>query len=236
MKFDKILEYQKLDAEALSLNDVINGSRERAQFLGVRAKHTEAEENKNKLFAEAHEIISQADRTSQKADELSAKIEEIAAFIDKASDINEIDYYVRQLTALSDELSALERDIHKDITKADSIALSYKNFAEISQKSQAAMGTAKVEYDKLMKQVLSKAQPLMEKLKQLEKDIEPWMLKAYMNLRAAKKLPAFVEHTAGDSCCGRCGMDFASDTQSKLKKAGDYAECPNCHRVLYIPD
>ena len=35
---------------------------------------------------------------------------------------------------------------------------------------------------------------------------------------------------------GRCFMDVPNDTKSKLRNVGDYAECPNCRRILYVAD
>jgi len=31
-------------------------------------------------------------------------------------------------------------------------------------------------------------------------------------------------------------MDLPNDTKSKLRNVGDYAECPNCRRILYVAD
>lgn len=61
-------------------------------------------------------------------------------------------------------------------------------------------------------------------------------MNAYLALRTAKKMPAFVAYDKTKGVCGRCFMDLPNDTKSKLRNVGDYAECPNCRRILYVAD
>ncbi|HKL93659.1 MAG TPA: C4-type zinc ribbon domain-containing protein [Clostridia bacterium] len=236
MKFDNILEYQKIDADLIVIEDAIKGSRERALTFNAKSKLDEATEMIKRLHAESTDVISQYERISQKANELVAKINELDGIIGKAGDLNEVEYYNKMLAGLVDELSQLEKDLNKDISKVDVITANFKSTWEAGQKATALYKNARNEYEKLKAEKTSEAKPLVEKLEELSKNIEPRIIEIYKSLRANRKLPAFVEYVPEDKRCGRCFMDLPSDAQTKLKKAGDVSECPNCHRFLYIPD
>lgn len=236
MKFDKILEYQKLDMEYLAIEDSLRNSRERALYNALKSKQNELVSAQERFFGEAQEILSQEERLDLKSKELATKIAEIGTYIDKASDLNEIEFYSKQLSSLFDELTMLQRDVERDLTKSDGISFNYKISAEEKLKADTQLRSAEISYAKIHKEKENEATPIYVKTKQLKSEIEPELLRLYKQLRDNRKLPAFVEYSPEDKRCGRCFMDIASDTQSKLKKPGDYAECPNCHRVLFLPD
>ncbi|MDD4839405.1 MAG: C4-type zinc ribbon domain-containing protein [Clostridia bacterium] len=236
MKFDNILEYQRIDADLVTIEDAIKNSSERVRVYNYKLKLDEATEMVKRLQAESADVVAQYERIAQKANELVAKITELEGIIGKADDLNEVEYYTKMLSGLIDELSQIERDVNKDMSKADNISFEYKKTWEQGQKATTAYKNARIEYEKLKMERSIEAKPLADELSKLTKVIEPRMLEIYKGLRANKKLPAFVEYQPEDKRCGRCFMDIPSDTQGKLKKAGDYAECPNCHRALYIPD
>lgn len=236
MKFDNILEYQKIDAELIVIEDATKSSRERTLAVNAKIKLDEATATIKRLHAESTDLISQYERISQKANELVTKINELDGIIGKAGDINEVDYYNKMLTSLLDELNQLERDVNKDVYKVDGITSNFKSTWEAGRKATSAYQIARAEYEKFKMQKTAEAKPLAERLGVLAKKIEPKIMQAYKTLRANRKLPAFVEYVPEDKRCGRCFMDLPSDAQTKLKKAGDFSECPNCHRYLYIVD
>ena len=57
-------------------------------------------------------------------------------------------------------------------------------------------------------------------------------MEIYERCRGEKKLPAIVEKN-GDYC-GACGVEIDADLKGKLKKSGDFVECPNCHKVIVV--
>ena len=80
---------------------------------------------------------------------------------------------------------------------------------------------------------MEKAKPIARQLQAIKKELDEAMLKKYLELRNAKKMPAFVVYNAGN--CGACGMDIAIEVGRKLNKSGDMAECPHCGRIVFVP-
>ena len=91
-------------------------------------------------------------------------------------------------------------------------------------------------YNAFAGKVQPRVTELKAKLKALEDKVPTEFMTAYKSLRAAKKTPAFVPYKPESGTCGRCFMEVSGATRGKLKNPGDYAECPNCRRILYIPE
>lgn len=126
MKFDTILEYQNIDRELLALENEFSKSKERAVYVAAKSKLESATETVGKLSHEAAELLSNYNKLSARAEELKAKLDEFDGILDGVADVNEADYYIRQIGAISDEIAALERDAAKDGERIDSIGAEYK--------------------------------------------------------------------------------------------------------------
>ena len=66
-------------------------------------------------------------------------------------------------------------------------------------------------------------------------------MKKYKALRDAKRLPAFIAYDTDPKgywygCCAGCRQELSGAVKGKLKNPGDYAECSDCGRILYIPE
>ena len=75
-----------------------------------------------------------------------------------------------------------------------------------------------------------------KRLKAIAKDVEKEFIDKYIALKKDKKIPAFVKFDSKVHMCSGCNMELSADTLSKLKKQGDWTECPNCGRILFIED
>lgn len=96
--------------------------------------------------------------------------------------------------------------------------------------------SAKADYDNLVRKLQPRVVEIKSQLNALKAEIPENIMNAYLALRTAKKMPAFVAYDKTKGVCGRCFMDVPNDTKSKLRNVGDYAECPNCRRILYVAD
>jgi len=90
---------------------------------------------------------------------------------------------------------------------------------------------AKNALDMKRNQLLGSAKPITEKLRVMGESIDPKLFEKYRALRASKKMPACVPIQDGN-CLG-CGMNIQIEVEKKLTKEGDWAECPNCGRIVY---
>ncbi|MDE5601905.1 MAG: hypothetical protein K2J16_05350, partial [Clostridia bacterium] len=95
---------------------------------------------------------------------------------------------------------------------------------------------AKAEYTVYVSEMQPKVASIRAQLAELKKEIPEKIMEVYQSLRSSKKMPAFVEYDPNRKMCGRCFMGVPNDVCSKLRNPGDYAECPNCRRVLFVPE
>lgn len=236
MKFDKILEYQKIDQDLLALETEVAKSKERAVLAMAKQKLDGATETIGRLSQEAVDLLGAYNRINGKIDKLKSRLDEFDGIIDDIEDAAEADYYIKQIGTIAEEISALERESQRDAAKIDEVNDSYKRTWEQGKKAADAYKSARAEYEGFVKARQPKVAEINVRLTALKNDIPQELLDTYNTLRQAKKLPAFVEYNSESNVCGRCFMDVPQDTRAKLKNPGDYTECPNCRRVLFIPE
>lgn len=236
MKFDTILEYQSIDQELLALENEFAKSKERTAYVAAKSKLEAATDTVNKLSQEAADLLANYNKLTARAEELKARLDEFDGILEGVADVNEADYYVKQIAAISDEIAALERDASRDNERIDGIAADYKKTWEQGIKASEVYKAALATFNKYYAETQPKVKELKTKLAELKKSVPAEFMEAYESLRAAKKMPAFVKYNVEAGTCGRCFMEVSADTRSKLRNAGDYAECPNCRRILFIPE
>jgi predicted nucleic acid-binding Zn-ribbon protein len=236
MNIDSILEYQKIDADLIALETEIARSKERAAVAAAKSKLDAATENIGRLSAEAGDILAAYDKMKAKIDSLKVKLDEFDGIIEGIEDEGEADYYLKSVNAIADEIASLEKEASHDALRIDEINVSYKNTWEQGIEATGVFKTARAEYENFKKEREERFNQINASLQKLKKNIPEKYMSAYATLRAARKLPAFVEFDPAKGICGRCFMELANDTRSRLKNPGDIAECPHCGRILYIPE
>lgn len=236
MKFDTILMYQDIDRELINIENDVAKSKERAAFMNAKAKLEAATAAVGKLSHEAAELLAGYGKLSSRAEELKAKLDEVDGLLDDIADVNEADYYIKQIDAVNAEIASLERDAGRDAERAAAIGAEYKRTWDAGRKASEAYKEATAAFNEVAAKVQPRMAELKAKLKEIEPSVPAEFMAAYKSLRAAKKTPAFVAYKPESGTCGRCFMEVSGATKGKLKNPGDHAECPNCRRILYIPE
>lgn len=235
MKFDSILEYQKIDQELIALETEVTKSKERSALFSAKGRVDEATGTIGKLSSEAAEIISSYQKLKDRTDKLQSRLEEFNGVLDGIADINEAEYYLKQIETVVGEISALEKDASKDSSRIDTVGAEYKKTWEAGTKALDAYKRAKVAYDSFIAERQPRVAEIKARLDSLKKEIPEELFALYSTLRSAKQMPAFVEYDQKTDGCRGCFMDIPNDTKGKLKVSGDYTECPNCRRILFLP-
>lgn len=236
MKLDKILEYQKVDQELMALESEVAKSEQRQKLATAIAKRNTATETVVKLRQEASDLLASYSSIREKIEALKEELDDFDGIIEDVQDATEAEYYIKNVSAIADKISALEKEASGASSKIDQINDNYKKTWDLGVKANDAYKSAKAEYDLLMKDLQPKVVEIQKKLAELKGEISPKMMEAYLALRNAKKMPAVVEYDKNAAICGRCRMEVPNDTKAKLRNAGDFAECPNCRRILYVPE
>lgn len=236
MKFDKILDYQKIDQELMSLENEVAKSDERQRLVSSKSRLEGATDTIGKLKQEASELLSGYAVMKEKIEALKSELDEFDGILEDVQDATEADHYLKMVASIADKIAALEKESQNASQRIDQVNDSYKKTWDVGVKATEAYKAAKVEYDALVRNLQPRVQQIKAQLAALKAEIPENVMNAYQALRAAKKLPAFVAYDRNAGVCGRCFMDVPNDTKSKLRNEGDYAECPNCRRILFVPE
>ena len=235
MKFDTILEYQRVDQELIALEVEATSSKERTNLLSAKKNLDTATATVGKLSAEAGELIANYAKLQDKVNALKTKLDEFDGIIEGVEDASEADYYLKQIEAIASDIIALEKEATKEMNRIDGINNDYKKTWEAGTKASEVFKQAKVAYDKFMAELQPKANAVKARLDALQMEIPEELFNRYKALRDPKRMPVFVEYDASKKICGRCRMEMSNDIVEKLRQSGDFAECPNCRRINYIP-
>lgn len=236
MKFDKILQYQKIDQELMALENEVAKSDERQKLAVAKSRLEGATDMIGKLKGEASDLLAGYAAMKEKIDALKAELDEFDGILEDVQDANEADHYLKMVSSIAEKINALEKEANSAAAKIDQVNDSYKKTWDQGVKATDVYKSAKAEYDNLVRKFQPRVVEIKTQLNALKAEIPENVMNAYLALRAAKKMPAFVAYDRNSGVCGRCFMDVPNDTKSKLRKEGDYAECPNCRRILYVAD
>ena len=117
MKFDTILEYQRVDQELIALETEATSSKELVALLGAKKNLDTATATVGKLQNEAGEIIANHAKLQDKINALKTKLDEFDGIIEGVEDVNEADYYLKQIEQIASEIVALEKEANRLIKK-----------------------------------------------------------------------------------------------------------------------
>ncbi len=236
MKFDKILKYQKVDQELLALEAEVAKSDVRQKFVLAKKSLDTATNTIGKLKAEANELLGGYASMKERIDALKSELDEFDGILDDVQDVGEAEHYLKLVTAIAEKIGALEKEASSAASRIDQVNDSYKKTWEQGVKASEAYNAAKTEYNSFVGERQPRVVEIKKNLDALQKEIPAPLMETYQSLRATKKMPAFVEYDPARKMCGRCYMEVPNNVCSKLRNAGDYAECPNCRRILFVPE
>lgn len=101
MKFDKILQYQKIDQELMNLESEVAKSDERQKFAVAKSHLEGATEMIGKLKSEAGELLAGYAAMKEKIDALKDELDEFDGILDDVQDANEADHYLKMVASIA---------------------------------------------------------------------------------------------------------------------------------------
>lgn len=236
MKFDKILQYQKIDQEVNALTAEMSKSDAYQNYQESQNKYESAKSNIGRLTTEAGELLKSYETMKSKIDAIRSELAEFDGILEEVQDVNEAEYYLKLVSAISDKLASLEKEANGVSAKIEQVNSAYTKTWAQGVKATQAVKTAKAEYNKFAETYKEKYDALKKQLNALMKEIPEELMSTYNRLKKSQKLPVFVAFDSSNKVCGRCRTEVSNDVCAKLKNAGDYAECPNCRRILFVPE
>ena len=231
MSVQKILEYQQIDLNIYKKEKDFAQSNEMKRMVLCKEEVKNKREMLDSLVKELNKCYTLLSTLEKKLDEEDSNRSSFETDFSDYTDIKDFERYEKSLTKYEENISAIVKDIQKNVKRISEINESNKKINEQISKLVVDFNNAKALTEEKRKALFLEAVPFAKKLKELEPEIEEKYLKKYKELRAKKKMPAFVPYNEG-SCMG-CGIGIEVEVGKQMINQFDCAECPHCGRIVY---
>ena len=227
---NKILEYQRLDAELMKLKRSNQKNEDRDNMVKLKSFIMDAYEKSNQLDSLAKSMIDDYNKLKKQYNANCDKVQKLTNKNMQDIELNEVDEILSLINSLSSELFLLDRDINIIITKMKN---SLKDFEVTKNKTKAAKqkyNESKLKYEKGVEELKPQVVEIENKMKELEKSIAPEIFAKYKAIKNDKIFPVFVGFNGGH--CSGCRVEIPTSKINSLKTDGSII-CEQCHRIIY---
>ncbi len=227
---EKLLEYQKVDAQAKEIEKTLAESEDRKKYAVAKKYLEGVADNVNKLDSRAAELLSAYQQVTDAQIKLKEQEKELSQAFEESNDENSISYLLKK----ADELISKIKALGKQATGIEQeIKAVFEEYGVIKNKTKAAQEQYKVyreKYIALQNSLKAQKDKIDGELDSLKGAVDGALMETYLKKRAGKMYPIVYE-IRGNSC-GACNMELSGAELDKLKK-GQVVECGNCGRMLY---
>lgn len=234
-KFDKILEYQKIDIELRKILDEIERSDDNKKLEQARSEFNNAKATVTESEKAAENILTFYANALAAYEECEKKIAEFAARMRETDSIEEQREIAAQMEKMRSQLAELERKLAERGDNADKAIMTYLDGNERGKKMRAVYANIKDRLEKFRKEREPKINELRAKLDAIKPDIPTEVFNTYKAITADRKYPAFVAAIPGEKKEYRCfcGFTLSQKTKSELLEGG-HCRCETCQRLIYL--
>lgn len=227
---NKILEYQKYDAEIMQLENQVKNSKEHeviskmgVLYKDMQTKLLQLENDAKALSDEYNDNLAIYEDNLKKTRKLTGeKVEELNN--DKLTD------NLDTANKISSDLFMLERKLNLILTSISNILKDFENAKKNGLMAKAKYNEAKVSLDKFKQSIEPKKAEIEKQLKKLESSLDPKLFTKYKAFKHDNVFPVFVPLT--DKRCGYCRVEMPSGKIDSLKNE-EYIVCEQCGRLIY---
>jgi len=229
------LEYQEIDYELYKLERELKDSEERKNYSRYKKYVQDATEQLQKLNAESEELLNGYDKLISGKAGCAERIKEIEDVADGIEALEELRFYQTKYAQLDEAMATLEREVARVMARIEEIKFSCNDAMEKGRRATVASKEARAAYDQKAEQYRERMDELKAKLAKIAPKLKDAKLtEHYKRMREDKKMPVFVNFNLSGKSCGKCGMELVYGELAKLKEPGDWIECSNCRRILYV--
>lgn len=230
VNLDKILEYQKKDAEIVKVERLINSNENKKIFTQMISVVKDAQNKSASLENDAGSIVRNFEKIKKVYED---NLRTSNAITSKELNNLSIDD-LKQIEDLSKtivtNLTILENKLISDAEKVRTILAEFENTKKKYNLAREKYNFHKAKFEEesvdLQKDIDQKSKALLA----LEKDLDANILAKYKQKRAERIYPVLVPCI--DKTCGGCRMELPSAILAVLKRDGVF-ECEHCRRIIY---
>lgn len=230
-KVNQLLKYQEVDSKLLDAEREVANSEEWKNYSQAKSYLTKTSEKLDSMDAKAHEMTQMLDALNKKYAEIEEALKNdfnnISELVDQGGDLT---FYKKKITNILNSLKSIKSEANalmKAIKEAD------EGYQAVKEKTISVQKDYKVyldAYNAYYTKKIGEIEPIKSELKQLAESIDKDVLDKYKAKRSQRIFPILCKVTSGR--CPKCGMELTIMDKEKIS-AGNFAECDNCHRILY---
>ncbi len=229
---DNILEYQKLDADARTIEVELSNTEERKKTRYCLQFLKDSEEKLKKMEQEAAELNAKYISFCELYEKNAALIAEYTLLVDKTIDDSELNYLSKKYADLSRTISGIERDVKNIVAEAEKINKQFEDYRAKLPSAKKQYAEAKDAFEELRKRREPEIIEIQRKKAELEKSIDSQILNVYKDLKKQEVKYPYLVKLEGTNRCGGCRMEMPMEKLSDLDKKG-FIKCESCHRIIY---
>ncbi len=227
---EKLLEYQKADAQAKEIEKTLAESEDRKKYAVAKKYLDGVVDNVNKLDARAAELMAAYEQVTKSQIKLKEQESELSLALEDSNDENAVAYLLKKADELIGKIKALGKQASGIEQEIKAI---FEEYSAIAKKTKAAQEQRKVyreKYEALQNSLKPQKEAIDKELEKIKGEVDSELMEMYLKKRANKVYPIVYE--ARGNSCGACNMELSGAEIDKLKK-GKVIECGNCGRLIY---
>lgn len=227
---NKVLEYQKKDAEIVKLERQLNGNENKKIYMQMISVVKDAQNQSAILENEAGALIANFNKLKATYnDNLKSANTVSNKSIDNLSEF-ELQSIEDVAKTIVNNLSILEKKLLEEAERVRNILQNFDNAKKKYNLAKEKYNKHKTLFDEESKTLIEEINEKNKLLKEMEDGIDGVLLAKYKQKRQDKIYPVFVPCV--DKACGGCRMELPYASLSSLKKDNIF-ECEHCHRIIY---
>lgn len=227
----EILEYQRLDMELRKVKKSSSENLDTTNLNKLKAYIMEASEKGKNLENGAKDLLQEYSKMKEEYDRNYKKVQELTTKSLESIEMNDVDGILAEINSLSQELFLLERNLNLFITKIKNSLKEFEVTKNNMIKAKQKYNDMKSKYEKGLEVSAPKIKQIEDKMKAMEKTIDPELLSKYKAMKNDKIFPVFV--SLNDGHCAGCRVEIPTSKINKLRTEGKIV-CEQCHRIIYL--
>lgn len=229
--FGKILEYQKIEALVIKLENDLSKSSDREKAAEIQRELKNFHSRLVVLEDSAKRVNNAYTLAIKKYQEYNDKLAELEKQVETVSE-DKVDLYEKAYKDFVNIANGLEKEIAKMHNEIQQISHEYEDIMKRSRLGREKFDVYKAKYTKLKNELEPQIADNKAKLAKLQKEIDAKLYQRYMQKRENHIFPVFVPLT--DNKCGGCRMEISASKLGSMKgNEFGVIECENCSRIIY---
>lgn len=235
-KFEKMIEYQKLDMALRKMNVEFNKHPDKKLLDAARNKFNDVQSRLDAGSAESVTLAAEIEKVYAEFQTTMKTFESVEKEFNAAETDEEKAKFLPQLESLKSRLDSCKNKISGRIDRIKRISAESVKALDTRKAVKDNFDKIKQRLEEYKKSVMPDRGKIEAEMKALESQLDENQFKLYVKAKSeGVALPVFVA-VAGDNennyGCGGCGMLLSQTSKGELK-SNQICQCEACRRLVY---